>query len=266
MKRDISYWATVDPGELSDEMRSESVRGQVLRVLSALTRDATYTDLVAERVRGGILDVRLAIAWLAERLEAESYLEIGVRRGFTLAAFASVRPSATVYAFDLWVRNYAGAANPGPRFVSGELARVGFAGRAFFVNGNSHETLPVLFGTSQGGWRVRRRLADVPRPGAPFDLILVDGDHSILGAYQDLRDVMPRCAVGGVVVFDDIAPDLARISEADRRKVRKELGADPHGWGGLHGVWRAIQPEFPDFRYFEYVEDSPGLALAVRLR
>jgi len=33
----------------------------------------------------------------------------------------------------------------------------------------------------------------------------------------------------------------------------------------LLGVWHAIQQRFPNFRYFEYLRDLPGVGVAVRM-
>ena len=43
--------------------------------------------------------------------------------------------------------------------------------------------------------------------GSKFDYILVDGDHSKDGAMKDLENALTLVAPGGVIVFDDIAPD-----------------------------------------------------------
>ena len=72
--------------------------------------------------------------------------------------------------------------------------------------------------------------------------------------------------MGGAVVFDDIAPDLSTLSRVELEGVKKELGEDPYGWRDLLGVWRAIQQQFRNFRYFEHVQDPPGVGLAIRLK
>lgn len=250
--------------EVRSAMLSEANKSRVLDVVERLTYDETFTTLIGDAIRSGRLDLRLAIAWLAEVSQADRYLEIGVRRGFSMSSFASVRPEATVYGFDMWVKNYTGIDNPGPDFVRDELAKVGFRGDATFTSGNSHVTVPIFFGKQKPTLRDRLAGRTLRYAGPEFDMILVDGDHSILGAYQDLTDVMPHIRVGGVLVFDDIAPDLSQFDEAGLAAVRAELGEDPKGLGGLLGVWHAIQQEHPNFKYFEFTEDAPGVAFAVR--
>lgn len=186
-----------------------------------------------------------------------------MRRGFSMSMVASRTPNVDLYGFDMWLAQYAGSENPGPEFVAHELAKVGYQGRASFVSGDSHRTLPAFFGGRRASWldrrRVRRQAGDAPES---FDLMLVDGDHSLLGAYQDLMDTLPHVGVGGALVFDDIS---ASPVDVDPEAARQEAGPDPHQWADLRGVWQAALKEFPAFRTYEYVANTPGVAVAVRL-
>ncbi|HLM02429.1 MAG TPA: class I SAM-dependent methyltransferase, partial [Pyrinomonadaceae bacterium] len=196
--------------------------------------------------------------WLARELQPKNYLEVGVRRGFSMAVAASRSPETEIYGFDLWLPDYAGVANPGSRFVQSELRKLGYKKKIHFISGDSHQMLPAFFsGGKTGTWKNRLKTfrAAKNRP-AEFDLIVIDGDHSLLGAYQDLADTMPHCAVGGAVVFDDILPEALQ---------REKDEPDPHGWGDLLGVWHAVEKQFPNFRYFEFLSDMPGVGVAVRL-
>jgi len=235
----------------------------VATVLGALTEDPKWTTTIFEQVTAGAVELRAALAWLARELRPRAYLEVGVRRGLSMAMVAARCPNVEICGFDLWIPEYAGVSNPGPAFVQSELRKVGYARQVHFVDGDSHRTLPAFFGHRRGSLLDRMRVQRWRR-GRPalFDLITVDGDHSLLGAYQDLRDVVPHCAVGGAVVFDDIAPDLTRVG---RSALMAERGPDPHGWGDLLGVWRAVGQEFGNFRFFEYTHHPPGVGVAVRL-
>lgn len=265
MTDSLEFWREMTSDGALEAMLSDTNRARTLEVFDRLTPDPIHTDPIRRAIQSGKLDLRLTIAWLAEVVQPERYLEIGVRRGFSLATLASVCPAATVFGFDMWMRGYAGVRNPGVKFVRQELDRVGYRGDAAFISGDSHKTLPLFFGIRPP--TVRERLAGRAgiSNGDDFDMILVDGDHSTLGAYQDLLDVMPHIRPGGVLVFDDIAPDLSSIDDAGLAAIRKEMGPDPHGWGDLHGVWHAIQERFPNYKYFEFRQDSPGIAFAVRL-
>ncbi len=181
---------------------------QALTLLGKLTPDA-YSDYLQAFYRDGMsrfgeswgyADIVTTLIGLAGLLRPVRYLEIGVRRGRSAAAVASVAPACHFYLFDRWTADYAGMDNPGPSLVDAELDRMGHSGKRNFVNGNSHDTLPAFFEEN---------------PEIAFDLITVDGDHSPKGAARDLADVLPYLAIGGAVVFDDIChpkhPDLAMV-------------------------------------------------------
>jgi acetyltransferase-like isoleucine patch superfamily enzyme/predicted O-methyltransferase YrrM len=174
-------------------------------------------------------DIVTVLLCLAEALQPEHYLEIGVRRGRSACAVISRSPHCRLALFDMWQADYAGMANPGPDFVAGELRKVGCqAPEVVFVNGDSHQTLPDYFAA---------------HPNAAFDLITVDGDHTPEGAAQDLRDVLPRLAIGGAVVFDDIA-----------HPQHPELAA----------VWRRLVVEDDRYSSFSYTEAGYGVGFAIR--
>ena len=145
-------------------------------------------------------DLYTTLSGLASVLKPRAYLEIGVRRGHSMAIVAAHAPGCELYGFDLWVGNYAGLENPGKACVAEQLRRVDFAGRVEFVDGDSARTVPAFLGS---------------RPDLFFDLITVDGDHSPRGARVDLQHVLPRLKVGGAVVFDDLInpshPELRRV-------------------------------------------------------
>lgn len=246
-------------GAVSDEANRRFVVG----VMRRLTRDPMWTDHIIDRVETGHLETRCFVAWAAQLLAPRAYLEVGVRRGFSMAMVAARSPAAEIYGFDAWVDRYGGVENPGPRFVQQELGRLGYRKKAHFITGDSHKTLPAFFLDARAPLpaRIVSRLRFPRRPQA-FELITIDGDHSLLGAYRDLLDTMPRCAVGGIVLFDDIAPDLSSV---DTTALEGERGPDPHGWKDLLGVWRAVRQQFPNFRYFEYTSNPPGVGVGIRL-
>jgi len=191
---------------------------EALQVLERLTSDA-YSDFVCEFYRSGLqkfsdgwqyADINTALLGLAATLAPADYLEIGVRRGRSLAMVASRVPACRVVACDLFLENYANMENPGPDFVRSELGRVGFGGSIEFVIGDSAAVLPSYF---------------EQHPSLFFDLITVDGDHTERGARIDLQNVLPRLKIGGALVFDDLSnsahPELERVWKmtvvADRR-------------------------------------------------
>jgi len=162
------------------------------------------------------------------------YLEIGTRRGHSLAAMlmgcrdgGSVLPN--VVSCDLWVQSYAGTANPGPTFVAEQMTRLGLDAKIEFLRGSSHEVLPAFLRS----------------PDAVFDLITVDGDHSRDGARTDLNDVVGSLRLGGMLVFDDI-----------HHPQHTYLG----------DVWREVMGRRAGFETYENPRNNTGIAAAIRYR
>lgn len=209
----------------------------VLAVLEVLEPD-DYSVFLSAYLREGMrrygefwryADICTVCLAAATLLKPRTYLEIGVRRGRSMAMAASAAPDCDLTGFDLWIENYAGMDNPGKELVERELDKLGHRGKRRFIDGDSHVTLKAYF---------------LEHPEAAFDLVVVDGDHTDQGAAEDLRDVLPHVALGGVLVFDDIAHP-----------------AHPY----LDGVWRDALAADGRFRDWRFEELGFGVALAVRM-
>lgn len=231
------YGAAVVGAETIGELAmSPAILDETWRVLARLEPD-DYLEYVRQFVAEGrrragdgwrYADIVTALAAACDVVRPSSYLEIGVRRGRSMAVVASRAPHCRMIGIDLWTSDYAHMENPGPAHVEKELRECGFAGEMELISGNSHDVLPRLF---------------AERPDLAFDLVTVDGDHSVLGAALDLRDVLPQLAVGGALVFDDIAhPAHPRLADVWRRVVARQR---------RYSTW-----EFDDVGY--------GVAVAVR--
>ncbi len=227
----------LNPATLFHRAQRPTTMQRVLDVLDVLTPD-DYAVYVSRFYREGMekfapdwcyLDILTVLCAAAELIRPQNYLEIGVRRGRSLAVVLSRSPATNCFGFDMWKENYAGMKNPGSAFVEEELRGIGHTGTLEFIDGNSHQTLKVFLKKF---------------PGLLFDLITVDGDHSDKGAYEDLRDVLPRVAPGGTVVFDDIShpehPNLANV------------------WA------KAIKDSKLPFKEARYADLGYGIAVAVR--
>jgi predicted O-methyltransferase YrrM len=173
-------------------------------------------------------DINTALLGLAEILQPATYLEIGVRRGRSLAMVTSRTPGCRIIACDMFIENYSGMENPGPDFVRHEIQRLGFSGSLEFVIGDSQKVLPRYFDQ---------------HPDLFFDLITVDGDHSAKGATADLLNVMPRLKIGGAVVFDD-------ISNQSHPELRQ--------------VWRDTVVARPEYSTFTFDEIGFGVGVGIR--
>ena len=208
----------------------------VIEVLERLADDPfveymrRYYALGRERFGAawGYLDQLTVLHAAASVTRPRRYLEIGVFRGRSLAVVASVAPEAELFGFDLWVPGYAGLENAGPELVREQLRRVGHRGPVRLVSGSSHETVPALLAES---------------PELSFDLVTVDGDHTETGARRDLETVLPRVAVGGVLVFDDLRHPKCP-------------------W--LERVWDEVVAAHPAFAAAKYTEVGYGVGFAVR--
>ncbi len=228
----------VGADSLAADLLDDTARNvrDALDLLAILERD-TYSDYVSEFYRRGLLrygdhwryaDLLTATLVTGRWLRPQSYLEVGVRRGRTVCAMAKVAPHCDIAMFDMWIPNYAKMPNPGPDFVAQELDKVGHKGKREFVDGDSHQTLNAYF---------------QDHPSAFFDVVNVDGDHSINGAAQDICDVLPRLKIGGVLLFDDVAN--ANVP-------------------GLQEVWARLIEGNPRFSTVTFNSVGYGVGLAVR--
>lgn len=217
--------------------RAAAIRG-VLDVLGRLQPDS-YSKYLSAYLSEGMekfgedwdyVDITNLLLSASSLARPRSYLEIGVRTGRSMAMVASATPGVNVIGFDMWGGgDYAGMANPGPDYVAAEMKRIGHQGSLNFVQGDSHKTVPAYFQEN---------------PGALFDLITVDGDHSEAGALDDLKNVLPHLSVGGILVFDDIQhPQFPFLLDV----WRKALKSGP----------------FP-MRSFEYTSLGYGIAIGMR--
>jgi len=212
-----------------------SLRG-VIQILECLEPDDYVRYLLAYYEAGlerfGDLwryaDIATVLVAAARLIRPRNYLEIGVRRGRSMAMVAATCPDCDIVGFDLWARDYAGMSNPGPDFVRAEIKKLGYSGRMELISGDSHETLPRFFSEHRDAF---------------FDLVTVDGDHSKKGAERDLRDVLPRLKVGGIIVFDDICHPL-------------------HPY--LAKVWQRVVVSDSRFATWQFAELGYGVAFAIR--
>ena len=173
-------------------------------------------------------DINTALITISKNIDIENYMEIGVRRGRSMAMVASNEPEANLYGFDMWIENYCGSENPGPDFVKAELKNVGYTGNISFIDGDSKKTVPKFFKDNENLF---------------FDVITVDGDHSIGGATIDLNNVIKRLKIGGILVFDDIT-------------------SQEHSY--LAKVWQNTIKKRDNFYTYEFGDLGLGVAIAIR--
>jgi predicted O-methyltransferase YrrM len=220
---------------LADVVGARAVRG-ALDVLTRLSGDR-YMDFLINYYRRGLsqfgedwvyADLNTVLYGLSRRLGADRYLEIGVRRGMSMAMVASQRPRCDIAGFDLWIENYAGMANPGEDLVRDQLRRVAYQGAADFIAGDSKTTIPAYFRS---------------HPDRFYDLVTVDGNHSRRGASADIVNVIPRLRCGGALVFDDICNPAHR---------------------DLEDVWQRLVVKSERFAAYSFTELGFGVGFAIK--
>lgn len=111
----------------------------------------------------------------------QSYLEVGTYEGDSLRALLDTCTPERIVVCDKW---------DGYRQVMNRDHIVALLDglNVEYLDGDSHKLLPEFA-------KVNDRA---------FDLILVDGDHTAKGAWDDLKDCWPMVKVGGVLLFDDL--------------------------------------------------------------
>jgi predicted O-methyltransferase YrrM len=167
---------------------------------------------------------RLTLFALAFGLRPRRYLEIGTLRG----------GSALVVAAAMAAAGHAGRLvllDPEPQIAPEHWERL--AGRATLLRARSPEALPQAQEAA----------------GGPFDLALIDGDHTCAGVLRDAEGLLPYLADGAYVLFHDgfyseIAQALRAFAERHPDRVTdcglltREVTVHAEGgnqvrWGGL---------------------------------
>ncbi len=134
---------------------------------------------------------------MGSQLEFKNIMEIGCRTGISICQLLSAMEHPEVpevYLFDLF----------GDGFISPEVVKMNLralnlpAEKIHFIVGDSLKKIPDF--VDKCGCQGYKS------PGM-MDYILVDGCHERGPARQDLENVVPLLQSGGILFFDDIAPD-----------------------------------------------------------
>ena len=152
----------------------------------------------------GLYSALAEACWL---LDPRSYLEVGVADGASVITVVDNSPSLSrIVLIDKW-REGEWHGRSGHGHIKPTLAGMGYAGDVLCLDGDSREVLPRL------------------DPKMPFDLILIDGDHSPEAAARDLENAYPLMAPRGILVFDDATrPGLPAVwSDFCRKHPVREL-------------------------------------------
>jgi hypothetical protein len=196
-------------------------------------------------------DVRAAVWAVAHVIRPATYLEVGTRRGWSLAQVFAECPDVRAVVVDQWIENYGGLQGT-PEFLQKKMQAVVGAGhtpKLEFLSGNSHDVLPTFF--------------NYPTSLTYGDLITVDGDHTRLGAWWDLTDLFPHVAVGGAIVFDD----LECVAERETPQARNALDRlpMPAHFDTLQDIWDYMKSMYPGFAFQSCTTLKYRAGVAVRL-
>lgn len=219
---------------------SINVKQRVLANLERLAPDIYLTrNLEAFRAaiqRGDAwFDSPTLLNWYACAFKPATYLEVGVRRGRSMAQVLMGSPECRCFGFDMWIPNYSGVDNPGPEFVLREMRKLRARKVPVLIEGNSHDTLPAF-------WE---------NPASPqlIDLIYIDGDHTYEGAKLDLDLAFLHLADSGVLIFDDIDhsshPELYPLWNEYKNRYPEYLFIEDHAGNGTACAFK------PPFIYLE---------------
>ena len=255
-----------------------AINAATAATLEALSPDDINKPRLISWLREGVavgesrFEIRSALRAIAHAVQPRSYLEIGTRRGWSLAQVLAEAPAVNAYSFDWWMEQYGGVENPGPGFVRDEMRRVAPAhhGALHFLSGNSHDTLPVFFQDVALG-SVELDASELIRIGEAsprmFDLVTVDGDHTARGTWWDLVDVVSHIAVGGALVIDDLI-DTADELLGDNASSRYEaIRTQPDDLKpSLLAVWNVLKSQLADWEFIESLDSIVPIGIAVRMR
>ena len=263
---------------IRDVIGSPSLNSATADTLDQLAPDDVNKPRLIAWLREGAarderrFEIRSALRAIAHATQPRSYLEIGTRRGWSLAQVLAESPEVLAYSFDWWTQNYGGVDNPGPGFVRDEMRRVApnHRGALHFLSGNSHDTLPVFFqDVPLGAVELEEQMLLRTGEAAPrlFDLITVDGDHTALGTWWDLADVVPHMALGGVLVFDDLldsSDELLGDSPSSRYAPLRSHPDDLRP--SLLWLWQHLKSVLDGWEFIESLDSIVPIGIAVRMR
>jgi len=163
-----------------------------LRILKGINKGDLYYDAYFGHYnkRGDTFVDYYHLLWtIGAIIQPKNVMEIGCRTGISICQLLSSCVKSfpeKIVLFDLF----------GDDFLSEELIRLNMrhlnlpADKVEFVIGDSKQTVPIY-----------------RENGIKFDFILVDGCHEEETAKLDLDNVTSLISVGGIIIFDDIAPD-----------------------------------------------------------
>lgn len=138
----------------------------------------------------------------------ETYLEVGVNNGFSVAALLSVHHPKHMILCDDWCASYGGVGTNSHEFAQSILEKHKYTGKVTWLDGDSKRLLPTL-------------------NDAIADVAFVDADHTFNGALIDIFHALRILKMGGCLLVDDLChPNhrhLERLFDTFLSLTRTEL-------------------------------------------
>lgn len=210
------------------QLNTKAARDKTLAVLEQMADDGKYLGSLKEWIASGKPEMRVAIRCLVELLNAKTYLEIGVWRGWGMAQAVDQNPNISAHGVDSWVKRFAGVDNPGVAFVFAELGKIVDDPDVCLYSLPSKQAWPVL------------------QEIFTFDLIVIDGDRSTEGIQRDLKMAALLLNEGGALLVDDVVDS----NEGGSLTVRQ--------------VWELFKQNHPDWSFIEVPESQTSYAVAFK--
>jgi len=120
--------------ELFAEVSNETNFESVISIINAMEKDTLVGRLLIDLLNKRRAETRTFVYWAAKHLRPKNYLEIGVRRGWSLGMVCATVPECEVYAFDSWMYDVNYRNNLGPEFVAAEMKKLGYQKEVHFIN------------------------------------------------------------------------------------------------------------------------------------
>lgn len=247
-----------------DEIKSNRAQLAALLTLGGASDQGDFYMIKAcEWIRQGLqandgrAEIRTLVRAAARVIVPRMSVEVGVRYGWSTAQIASEADGA-IACVDIWEKDYAGLPTKGPHYARSQVEKMAPQGNGSvysltFYNGDSHMLLPGV-------------VHDLPyfpngKGTKEIDLAVVDGDHTAVGTWWDIVDLMPYIAVGGALIMDDLF-DTAHELQLGRQVNRASMPffhRPEYPLGDQYSIlklWRHLPKLYPNFVYYDNAGDA----------
>lgn len=158
-------------------------------------------NAVRSSIDGRIPHDHMTILYVLRELlggKCQTYLEIGVHNGGSMAVAMQSRYSCRFYGIDMFEKV---VENPRWEYFRADKLSCQKASKNI-KNCNIHNhSFTIIEGNSRD-----KTVIDIARDIGTIDLLFIDGDHTYGGVKSDFENYAPLVSSGGLVVFDDYNP------------------------------------------------------------